>query len=343
MVEIQKKTKLLEGIRPDNIPWQDLMEACEPVLLKGLAKDWALVKAGQESAQRAMAYLNAFYNGKTVGAYLGMPEIKGKYFYKSDLSGLNFESQRLPLDQVLERIGEHLESGNPPSIYVGSTTLDACLPGLREHNDLVFDDPMFNDGKPLTSIWIGSPSIASAHYDAPNNLACCAVGRRRFTLFPPEQIENLYPGPLDPTPGGQAVSMVEFSNPDFDRFPRFREALAAAQVAELEPGDAVFYPSLWWHQVEALSPFNVLINYWWNTSPQYMDTPMNVLYHALLGLRDRPDHERAAWKTIFDYYVFGNRERPREHLPEQAQGMLGPIDDIKARQLRSMLLRKLNR
>ncbi|WP_250459305.1 cupin-like domain-containing protein [Microbulbifer litoralis] len=343
MVEIEKKTKILEGVSADSIPWQELMDACEPVVLKGVAKDWELVKAGRQSAQQAMDYLKSFHNGKTVCAYTGPAEIKGKYFYKNNLNELNFDTQRLPLDQVLDRIDEHLGSDSPPSIYVGSTTLDACLPGLREHNDLVFDDAMFGNGAPLTSIWIGNRSIASAHYDAPNNFACCVVGRRRFTLFPPDQIDNLYPGPMEPTPGGQVVSMVDFDEPDFDKYPRFREALSEAQVADLEPGDAVFYPSLWWHQVEALSPFNVLVNYWWNTSPHYMGTPMNVLYHALLSLRDRPEHERQGWKHIFDYYIFGDRERPREHLPGYAQGALATMDDMKARQLRAMLLHKLNR
>ena len=144
-----------------------------------------------------------------------------------------------------------------------------------------------------------------------NNLACCMVGRRRFTLFPPDQIANLYPGPLEPTPGGQVVSMVDFRAPDFDRFPRFRDALDAAEVAELEPGDVLFYPAMWWHHVEALDPFNVMINYWWNASPAFMDTPMTTLLHALLSLRDRPEHEKAAWRALFDYYVFGPADTRR--------------------------------
>ena len=113
------------------------------------------------------------------------------------------------------------------------------------------------------------------------------------------------PGPLDPTPGGQAISLVDFANPDFERYPRFREALEARQVAELEPGDAIFIPSMWWHHVEALSPFNTLVNYWWSTSPKFMPTPMNALYHALWTLRDRPEREKRAWKNVFEYYVFG--------------------------------------
>jgi hypothetical protein len=343
MANIDRKTKILKGCRPDNIPYRELMAASEPVVLKGLVSDWGLVQAGLQSYENAIAYLKSFDNGKTVGVYFGPPEIKGRYFYNEDLTGLNFEQQRLPLVQALDRMQQHLQDKSPPSLYIGSTTLDACLPGMRKNNDLIFNDEMFKDNAPLASIWLGNPSIASAHYDAPNNIACCVVGKRRFTLFPPEQIVNLYPGPLDPTPGGQAVSMVDFANPDFEKYPRFGEAIAAGQVAEMEPGDALFYPSLWWHHAEALAPFNVLINYWWNTSPKYMGTPMNVLYHALLSLRDRPEHEKTGWKHIFDYYVFGSPERPREHMPEHAHGDLGPIDDTKARRLRAMLINKLNR
>ncbi|MFX7984900.1 cupin-like domain-containing protein, partial [Acinetobacter baumannii] len=87
-----------------------------------------------------------------------------------------------------------------------------------------------------------------------------AAGRRRFTVFPPEQLPNLYLGPLDPTPAGQPVSLVDFHQPDFERFPRFRDALAAGEAAELAPGDAVYIPSMWFHHVEGLAPVNLLIN-----------------------------------------------------------------------------------
>jgi hypothetical protein len=261
-------------------------------------------------------------------------------FYNEDFTQLNFISHRAPLDQVLADIEQHLDDDQPPTNYIASTTIDACLPGFRNDNDLPFAAHGFD---PLASIWIGNRTIASCHYDAPNNLACCAVGKRRFTMFPPEQIFNLYPGPLEPTPGGQAVSVVDFAKPDFDRYPRFRDALAAAQVAEVEPGDAVFIPSMWWHHIEALSPFNTLINYWWSTSPKFIPSPMNALYHALWTLRDRPEREKRAWQNVFEYYVFGPAERAGEHLPEQARGALGPMDETKARRLRAMLLNNLNR
>jgi hypothetical protein len=137
--------------------------------------------------------------------------------------------------------------------------------------------------------------------------------------------------------------MADIHAPDFERFPRLRDALAAAQVADLEPGDALFYPAMWWHQVNALESFNVMVNYWWTTSPQFMDTPHNTLLHALLSIRDRPEAEKRAWRAMFDYYVFGPSERAGAHLPEAARGNLAPMDETRARRLRAQLLQRLNR
>ena len=66
------------------------------------------------------------------------------------------------------------------------------------------------------------------------------------------------------TPAGQPVSLVDPAAPDLARFPRFVDAWARAQVAELGPGDAVLIPSLWWHAIDALDGVNVLVNYWWS-------------------------------------------------------------------------------
>jgi hypothetical protein len=340
MAQITRSVRVLEGCRPDRFPLKELLAEAEPVLLKGMVRDWALVQAGLRSDAEAMEYLKGFYNGRTVGTYFGGPEIDGRLFYNESVTDLNFDVRRAPLAETLDLIREHAREPRPPTFYIGSTTIDACLPGLRKDNDVAFAAHGFD---PLASIWIGNRTLVSCHHDAPNNLACCVVGHRRFTVFPPEQIVNLYPGPLDPTPGGQAISMVNFANPDFEKYPRFREALEAGLVAEMEPGDALFLPSLWWHQVESLSAFNVLINYWWSLSPKYMGAPMNVLHHALMSLRDRPEKEKQAWKSVFDYYVFGPPARAGEHLPEHARGALGPIDDTTARQIRAMLLNVLNR
>jgi hypothetical protein len=343
MAQAARKVRAIEGAAADRIPFDELMEAQEPIILKGLARDWPLVRQGRDSPEAAMAYLETFDGGKPIVFYRGEPDIGGRFFYNDDLTGLNFESGRMPLDEFLASVATHLEDERPPSFYIGSTDVDTYLPGLRAGNDLVLGHPMFERNPPLVGIWIGNRTMAAAHYDMSNNMACNMVGRRRFTLYPPDQVANLYPGPLEPTPGGQVVSMVDPRDPDMDLYPRFAEALAAALVAELEPGDVLFYPALWWHQVEALDGFNVMINYWWNMSPAFMDTPQNTLLHALLSLRDRPEAEKNAWRALFDYYVFGPAARAGAHLPEHARGNLGAMDELKARRLRAWLINRFNR
>jgi hypothetical protein len=315
-----------------------LLRSTQPVVLRGLVSAWPMVQAARQSAQAADAYLRRYYRDATVSVMHGAPDIGGRFFYNEDLSGFNFTSSRVRFDAVLDALRAHLDDPRPPSFYVGSTTIDTCLPGFRAGNDL---DLGALD--PLASIWVGNRTRIPAHYDLPDNLACVAAGRRRFTLFPPSQLANLYVGPLDFAPAGQAISMVDFLQPDFARYSKFAEALQHAQVAELAAGDALFIPSMWWHHVEALDSLNVLVNYWWRQSPGYMDTPMNTLLQALLTMRDLPLEQRQAWKDIFHHYVFDSDGSEAAHIPAGARSVLAPFDDDAARMLRAQLLNKMKR
>jgi hypothetical protein len=239
---------------------------------------------------------------------------------------------------VLDEIARQSQAEIPPAIYVGSTTVDTCLPGFRAQNDLAL-----GNRQPLVSIWLGNRTRIAAHHDLPDNIACVVAGRRRFTLFPPEQLENLYIGPLDFTPAGQAISLVDFAQPDFGKFPKFAAALQHAQVAELAPGDALFIPSMWWHHIESLDALNVLVNYWWRQSPAFMDSPMNALMLAILTMRDLPPEQLKAWQNLFRHYVFEADERTTAHIPPEVRRVLGPLDAESARELRARLLQRLNR
>ncbi|WP_020399439.1 cupin-like domain-containing protein [Kordiimonas gwangyangensis] len=336
-LNIEKQVRVLDVRTSGRVP-DEIFTSREPVVLKRLVGDWPLVKAGFEGSEAARRYLLSHYQGATVGASLGAPEADGRVFYNEDLSGPNFSMKRVKLDEIFNELAAHESGERPPLIYVASTTIDTCLPGLRGENALDFG---LRD--PLASIWIGNRTRIAAHYDMPDNIACVAVGKRRFTLFPPEELENLYVGPLDMTPAGQAVSLVDFHAPDFEKFPKFRQALKAAQVAEMEPGDAIYIPGMWWHHVEALSAFNVLVNYWWRDVPAYMGPPFNALQHAILTIRDLPAHEKKVWQDIFNHYVFENKDENFEHIPAASRGVLAPMDDTIARRIRAFLLNRLNR
>lgn len=337
MLAISHKVQEIAGLDPRSLP-DAVLKATQPVVLKGLVADWPVVRAGLESTTAAAAYLRRFYRDATVGAMLGAPSIEGRFFYNDDLSGFNFRSVRVKLDVVLEEIERHRHEEKPPALYVGSTTVDTCLPGFRTENDL-----NLADREPLVSVWIGNRTRIAAHHDLPDNLACVVVGHRRFTLFPPGELGNLYVGPLDFTPAGQAISLVDFARPDFERFPKFADALKNAQVAELAAGDAIFIPSMWWHHIESLDALNVLVNYWWRQSPAYMDSPMNALMLAIMSVRDLPDEQRKAWQNIFRHYVFEADESTAAHIPTASRRSLSPLDAEAARELRARLLQKLNR
>ena len=328
------------GALPRGKDWEALVAAGKPVLFKGAALDWELVAAGKRSAAEAADCLRRYSNGADVTVYRGSAAMHGRFHYNDALDGFNFKGTREPVEQVLDDL---LGASDP--IYVGSTDIERYFPGFSAANglDLAAIHPMLVAYPGLASLWIGNRTTASAHYDGTHNIAVCAAGHRRFTLFPPDQIGNLYPGPLEPTPAGQVVSMVDIADPDFDRFPRFADALDNAQVAQMEPGDIVVYPAMWWHCVEALDSFNVLVNYWWNAVPSFVDSPQVTLLHGLLSLRERPQQEREAWRALFDYYLFGDPELARQHLPDHAHGPLAPIDDGIARRLRALVARKLQR
>jgi hypothetical protein len=317
-----------------------LLCSTEPFVLRGLVAHWPMVAAARAGPGDAVGYLQRFERAGAapVIATVAPPATAGRYFYNDDLSGFNFRQEPVPLGVVLKTLQKYAEQDQPPAIYVGSTTIDTWLPGFRAENDLPF-----GERDPLASIWIGNRSRIPAHQDVPDNLACVVAGRRRAILFPPSQLANLYIGPLDFTPAGQAVSLVDFAAPDFERFPRFAEALEHAQVAELDAGDAIFIPSLWWHHMEGLDAFNVLVNYWWRQSPAWMDTPMNALMLAIMTIRDLPPAQRAEWDEIFRHYVFHAGDQTAAHIPETARRVLAPLDADRARELRGKLLQRLNR
>lgn len=324
------------AITADHSLPEGMLQAATPIVLRGYVSNWPVVKNCENKPDAVMDYLSHFYNQKPVHVMRSDASNLGRLFYNEDLTDFNFSRSRESLTQVFEELRNHDNQTAVDTLYVGSTAIDHIFPGFRKDNDLA---PLQHNA--LVSIWMGNQSRIAAHYDAPDNIACVVAGRRKFTLFPPEQLKNLYIGPLDFTPAGQPASLVDFHDPDFERFPLFKTALEQALVAELEPGDAIYIPSMWWHHVEALSNFNVLINYWWRQVENYIGAPADALMHAILSIRDLPESQRNSWRQVFEHYVFAPQQQ--NHIPDNVKGSLNPLDDNSARYLRGLLLNKLNR
>lgn len=339
MKDKQTFVKVVDNYTATNVP-MSILSSDRPLVLKGFAKAWPGVEQTGVSVTAATEALMAYYNQNPVKAsYLPAKE-RGRVFYNADMSGFNFENKRENLQSVIEEIQNIGRQQRQEGIYVASTDLHTIMPELAKEIQSKSEAPENS----IVNIWLGSRCRIAAHYDFAQNLACCIVGRRRFTLFPPEQIENLYPGPLHFAPGGQEISMVDFESPDFKQHPKFKHALAASQVAELEPGDALVLPSMWWHYVEGLDDLNILITHWWRDSPAYLGRPTNAMLHNILSIRDLPKTQRDAWKALFDYYVFNDDPKAYEHMPDHVKGFLTqPLNELDARKLRAELQNILRR
>jgi hypothetical protein len=308
----------------------------EPAILRQLVGEWPAVGAARRSSREVADYLGGRYNQTPIRAFLGHEGIGGRYFYRPDVGGFNFTPAETTLSNLLKTLQDPAETGR--SIYMGSTATARILPAFASENALSIATD--RGGEPR--IWIGNASRVAPHYDESDNIACVVSGRRRFILFPPEQVANLYVGPLDRTIAGQPISMVDLDSPDFERFPKYREAQKHALVADLEPGDAIYIPALWWHAVQATGELNILVNYWWNEAPPDAGSPIHALGHGLLTISHLPEEKRRAWRVLFDHYVFRLNGDPAEHIPPSARGIIGRSTPELRQIIKQFLMRALS-
>jgi hypothetical protein len=310
---------------------EEIRPAARPVVLKDLVRDWPVVQAGRESSHALADFLRRYDRGRQVVVVELPPAVRGHMFYRSDMSGFNFTRGPGQIGATIERMLTMADDAGAPALFLESMPVEEALPDFAAAHPMPFVDPQFGP-----RIWISGRVKVQTHFDLQYNIACVVGGRRRFTLFPPEQIVNLYPGPIDFTPSGTPLSMVPFVAPDLARFPRYAEALRHAQSAELEPGDALYIPYGWWHHVESLTGFNVLVNYWWNDAPR-LGAPYGALLHAALSLRDLPADQRRVWETMFGHFIFSDPEQSMGHLPAAQRGLLGPPSPRRVNEVRNIL------
>lgn len=314
----------------------DVRSQGKPVVIKNLTKSWPAVQAADNSIESVASYLKTFDVGASTPTFIAPAEARGRYFYASDMKTFNFENKSVPLRSTIDRLVAQKDELHPMGIYAGASPTTNTLPKFGNENPM----PLL-DASVVPKVWISNSAKIAAHFDMSENIACSVSGARKFVLFPPEQIANLYVGPIDYNMAGQPASMVDLENIDYERFPKFKEAVKSAQLAVLEPGDAIYIPSLWWHSVFSNGPLNVLVNYWWDDMKN--GSPMNVLALALLVMRDLPKNERQAWGSLFQHYIF-EEQAPKavEHIPEPFRGVLGETSPMRDKKIKSFLIAQLS-
>ncbi len=314
---------------------RDIRVRGEPCVIRGLVAEWPLC-AASATTTGLTDYLRNFYNGTPVSVMSGPPDIDGRLFYSEGFRRLNFETRTASLEVALQAILAAATQPRPPTVYVGAAAEPKHWPGLARANSM----PLLPDSV-APNLWIGGRAVVGPHNDTPENVACVVAGRRRFRLFPPDAIGDLYVGPLEHNPAGRAVSFVSVTAPDLEKYPRYAQALAVSRDVILEPGDAIYIPPLWWHSVESLAPLNLLANYWWDAPGSRASQLDAALVHALLAMGALPAPQRAAWRAMFDHLVFHADGDPVAHVPPEVRGLQGELTPDLRDRMRSLIRRSL--
>ena len=298
--------RILEGIDPAALPLAALVEAGDPVVLRGIATDWPLVRpgwAGCRTQWRTCAASMRVRPSSTRSAAprSGAPvlqrglhpvELRSTARWAGPGAGRDRHDAACTATANLLRGLAADRAGTATGIRAGQRRRSGQA-GHRRHRQHLDRQP-------------GDGLVPFRHTRQPRLLR---GGAARVHPVPARPDRQSVSGPARSHAGGQVVSVVDFEQPDFDRHPRFREALAHARRAVLGPGDAIFIPSMWWHHVRSLEPFNVLVNYWWRSSPTWLGSALAALHHAMWAVRDLPAREKQAWEGLFRYYAFGPGER----------------------------------
>lgn len=288
----------------------------EPAILRDAVAHWPAVK--DKNAEALFARLTNLDTGKLQGTLIGKEGVGGAFNYAPDLRGQNYTEITETLSAALSRLLTAPTKND--GTYIQSISIADYIPKFTE--DHVLD--LAPQGV-VPRAWIGNATTVQTHFDASENLACVVLGTREVTLFPPEQLPNLYPGPLETAPGGVVLSLTSLDVPDFEVHPRFARALKTAQRAVLKAGDALYIPFGWWHHVRSVSPLNMLVNYWWDDEPAMLDDLYGPMIHAMLCYQHLTPEQAKTWQNMFAYFVFKQEGEPMAHLPKNLRGFLGGI------------------
>lgn len=310
----------------------------KPFVARGLVAHWPAVMKAREGAAALAAYLGDLDNGRPATVLNASPHVKGRFGYTPDLEALNFSRSEQTLSDFMAALIRLIAHPLPPGLYLQSAPAAAHAPDFAAQNPMHLLPP-----EVMPRLWIGNATRAALHNDHDLNLACVVAGRRHFLLFPPDEVDNLYIGSLSHTPSGRPISVADLDAPDFEAFPRLRQAFERAQAVTLEPGDALFIPRYWWHQVTAEGPVGMLVNFWWGAYANPLEDPAVAFNQALACMAGLNETDRAYWQRMFRQHIADPRPDDFAHLPPEARrlgeaerrGLLAELDSVMRRYFNS--------
>jgi ribosomal protein L16 Arg81 hydroxylase len=244
-----------------------------PVVLRGAIREWTLFKTWTP------AYLKSLLGAHPVN--VARSPDGGEYF-DPDTGVDHRRTLVLPFDEFVDRA---FNGGTKEKLYLLQASTKEFAPLTQEIVVPEYARPpiLFNN------VWIGSEgNVTRCHYDMQDNLLAQVVGRKRVTLFPSRHMRQLYPrSPFGNKPNFSRVDVIQ---PDYGRFPRFRDV--TAYETQLDPGDMLYIPIHWFHHVVSLDAA-ISLNYWWRARLRQSLRPAALWYWPQMVANGHLKHEIA--------------------------------------------------
>ncbi|MEC4812263.1 MAG: cupin-like domain-containing protein [Scytonema sp. PMC 1069.18] len=247
---------------------KNILSSRKPVIITGKMSDWKALSLW------SVDYLNTVVGNKEVDIHIS----KDKIFNVNPEAGFTINSKKMKfrdlIDWILQkkRTHEHYYLQQKPiTIFFPELVQDIEIPDYIEPKLLI-----------ITNLWVGTGgNVSPLHHDMSENLLSQVHGRKRILLFAPNQTSLLYPFPAHSKI--PHMSQINIDQPDIDKFPKFQKAKYMECV--LEPGEMLFIPAFWWHQVYSLDGLNISVNFWWKTNfRQFFTQPGRRLVAQIPGL-----------------------------------------------------------
>lgn len=341
--------------------WANAVEPARPLILEGLLDAWPLLappprpRRASRSARAAattpppppaalppiLQRLRDLAGHRPIMTSWSRQRGDGLLSYGSGARGKNWSDSRTSFATFLDDV--HAEATAPTGhiLYLQSSIIARELPELLPLFPLELLGPEeLRQQSPR--LWIGSGGHrVGLHFDVDHNLHCVVAGEKRFLLYPPSALPDVYLGALDASPAGAPTALVDPLHPDLAAFPRFAAAAEQALVAELGPGDVLALPAYWLHHVESRG-MNIAVTYWWSDLPAEQRAAAAAAWaHGLLALRSLPPRWREQYRVLFEHFVFHAHGDPYAHLPPAEQGLAGAPTPERTRELRDSLRKHL--
>jgi len=238
--EIQSQPKFTDTIGVDrrtNLSDAEFMneyvKPSRPVVLTDAAKDWkAMKKLTPEFFKSNYAHIDKNINGViyNMGDFIDMM-----------LTSTAENPAPYPYNFDVEKVFPELMADFLPEIIYGS---------IDRINHKLMPRTLLN-GTTVYEIFLGGngSSFPFLHFDAlyMHTQITQVYGSKDFIMYPPDQTPNMYPYPDNPK-----FSQVNFLDPDYEKFPLFKEAVPIEFT--LQEGETLLFPSGWWHTTKITEP-----------------------------------------------------------------------------------------